>query len=70
MDLEETEARNECVSEGQQQSNRPTDERVCVFGGEGQLVSECPLESPPREVKRSVVVKTPLVEEKVPFEST
>jgi hypothetical protein len=31
MDLEETEARNDCAGEGQQQFNRPTDRPILAF---------------------------------------
>jgi hypothetical protein len=57
MDLRETEARNDCADEGQQQLNRPSETRagvcvcVCVCGEEGQSVNECPLESPPPPVE-------------------
>jgi hypothetical protein len=43
----------------------------CVCVREGQLVSECPLESPPVEGEGAVVVRTPpLVEEEAPFQNT
>jgi hypothetical protein len=32
MDLEETEARNDCAGEGQQQSNRPADDDRSLKG--------------------------------------
>jgi hypothetical protein len=44
---------------------------VCVCAGNGQLVSDCTLESPPVERERGVSIRTPpLVEEEAPFRNT
>jgi hypothetical protein len=40
MDVEETEAKNDCAGEGQQQFNRPTDQSQVGVGG-WQTVLSC-----------------------------